>query len=375
MNIVYYSGYASWWGAYPKDVLDVDHGRTVGGGEAGMLETAFSLAELGHNVTLYACAEPGVYKDVLFKPERDYYKDLYNGLAPDAVVAWSDPKPLGAAPDGCARLLCQQLNDLLFWPGWDQHVDTLVSPSQNHAEYMSRLGWTGRQAVVHNGCHPIRWFGAPEPRNRPLRVGYWSSPDRGLHHVLRAWPRIRRAVPGASLVVNYEIKKLFQFVDNQSVSGEAWLRLKFVRDLVLAAQSDPSVTFTGAMARSRLCELQKQTRVMLSPSDGLGFTEGFMVSTLDSLTAGALPILRPVDALPSLWDGVVWWLPKDTGSVEFQEAMVDMAVRGLTEWSAKPASPSREEMATRTARFTWAAAGQEMLDAVTVAVAAWRRAA
>ena len=275
MRIAYYSGYSPWWGTYPKDVLDADRGRTVGGGEAGMLSSAFELFKQGDEVVIYACAEPGEYRGVVFKPESDFYGDLRRGGVFDCVVAWSDPKPLGAAPDGAGRILVQQLNDLLFWPGWEQGVDVLVSPSRNHAGYMRRLGWTGTQAVMHNGCAQSQLGPASPPHTRPLLVGYWSSPDRGLHHVLRAWPRVRRAVPGAELRVFYEIEKLFQFVDDQNVSGEAWWRLKTVRDEVLRARADPSVVFEGALSRVRLHEAQKQIRVMCYPSDGLGYTEGF----------------------------------------------------------------------------------------------------
>lgn len=533
MKIAYVSGYASWWGRYPKDVLDADHaGRTVGGGEAGMLASAFELAAAHDEVTVYACAEPGEYRGAVFKPESAFYRDVRDGAEFDALVAWSDPKPLAAAPDGCARLLVQQLNDLLFWPGWEREVDVLVSPSRDHAEYMRRLGWQGAQAVMHNGCAPSQLAPAPLPSTRPLRVGYWSSPDRGLHHLLRAWPRVRREVVGAELHVFYEIDKLFQFVDNQGVSGEAWHRLKTVRDEVLRARADASVVFHGATSRTKLYAAQRQVRVMCYPSDGLGYTEGFChppgtlietvsglaaverftpscsvighsglwrrvraaqsrrydgllycvvpaigfaveltgdhrvlaapgaaaasaresfawvaacdlragmfvyspseankrisrlavdaydvvcvsdgqralrvrevtsrpfvgdvysitvehdesyvvgnfvvhncVAALDALCAGALPITRPVDALPSLWDGVARWLPLDTSGDALEDAIVHETVRGLTEWSAEPRNPTLDAMRACAARYVWENAGREMRAAILQALAVRR---
>ena len=51
MRLLYVVGFTDWWGAYPPDILDREDGKTVGGGEAGALNTAFQLAASGHEVT------------------------------------------------------------------------------------------------------------------------------------------------------------------------------------------------------------------------------------------------------------------------------------------------------------------------------------
>ena len=368
LKVYFASGYSPWWGEYPPSVLDTDHGRTVGGGEAGMLETAFGLARRGHRVTIFSCAESGVYKDVIFRKEREYLGTVYKET-PDAVVAWSDVEPLRGAPDGVARLLCPQLNDLVFASGWEQYVDLLVSPSWNHVKYMRRLGWTGPATAVHNGCHPERWAGARPARERDKLVGYWSSPDRGLHLLLRAWPRIRAVVPGAKLVVAYEVEKLFGIVGHPPSGDEHIVRINQVRNLVATAMADPSIRFTGALSRPRLIEIQKQVRVMAYPSCGVGYTEGFCVGALEACVAGVLPIMRPVDALPSIYGDAARWLPLDTGSADFEDVLVNDVIVGLNEWAENPAVPGPGDLRAVVDRYTWEAATGEMETALATALA------
>jgi len=375
VKIAYFSGYGSWWGNFPKDVLFKDYGRMTGAGEAGMLRSAFGLAAMGHEVALYSCAEPGEYRNVRFAPERDFYREV-PGTSTDAIVAWSDPSPLRLAPDGCARLLVQQLNDLVFAPGWEAHVDSLVSPSWNHAELIRSIGWTGPQAVMHNGCDLDLWKDAPHPSLRPMQVGYWSSPDRGLHHLLRCWPRIRAAVPGARLVVGYEIERLFgHILPSRPDWAESPSRIAAVRDYVLEARHDPSVAFIGATSHPRLRAVQMQTRVMCYPSDGIMYTEGQSVACLESMAAGCMPVLRGADALPSLWTGAARWTPMDTGAPSFDDALVDLVVDGLTKWSADPREPSLADLRQRASEFSWERSTREMSEAIDAALALRRQGA
>lgn len=370
MNILYYSGYGDWWGAYPKDVLDVDRGRTVGGGEAGMLESAFGLAARGHRVTICSCAEPGVYRGVIFRPEREFY-GLLTREPFEALVAWSDPNPLSLVGPEVARLLVQQLNDLIYWRGWETTVDCLVSPSQHHLDFMYQLGWAGRGAVMHNGCRPDDWWryievltAAGHPSKRPLQVGYWSSPDRGLHHLLRCWPRIREAVPGAQLKVAYQIDRLLVQTEGHQDWVQAFTRINLIREYVLAAKRDPSIEFLGPISRTKLREYEKTTRVMCYPSDGIMYTEGFGVNVINACAAGCLPVVRPADALPSIYGDVPRWLTTPVGDSGFDDELVEKVVKGLTEWSLKPERPTLETLRAKAEEFTWERAVGEMERAI-----------
>ena len=365
MKIAYVSRYYPWWGHYPPSVLDEDRGYTVGGGEAGMLESAFGLAGMGHSVKLWSCAISGEYRGVAFRPDLLFHREFHDFDA-DALVSWADPGPLKLAPEGCARVLVQQLNDLIYYAGWERDVDVLVSPSQSHLEFMRKLGWAAESAVMHNGCWPDRWapFAVPAAQ-RPTRIGYWSSPDRGLHHTLRVWPRVRAACPDAELFVAYEIERLFGFLADPAVSNRSRDRIAEVQDRVRLLQNDPRVRFSGAISRTRLIEEQSRCRVQAYPCDGIGFVEGFCVASLEACAAGVLPILRPVDALPSLYSGVTRWLPEDTGDPGFDDAFVDEIIAGLRlNWSGI----TEDALRARAAEFQWSRAHAEISRAIDRAV-------
>lgn len=367
MKILYYVGFTDWWGAYPPDVLDRDTGKTVGGGEAGALQTAFQLAARGHEVTYLSVATSGSHKGVTFLPNADFHRIYLEGAPWDAVAAWSTPRPL-AVTSGEPTLLVQQLNDVAFDWGWWNYTDVLVSPSETHAKAMARYfppGGEVAQYAVGNGVDLdlFPWPCTP-PRERPMQVGWWSSPDRGLHHLLRAWPEIRARVPTARLKVFYQVHKYIQAA--QQWSGRATLIANLLMRQ-LAATERLGVELVDQIPRRALAKEQRQTRVQAYPCDPEGFTEGFATSILESLAAGCLPITRKVDALPELWDGVAWWVethPLDKG---FAEELADKVVRGLTEWSEVPAGPSLEEMRARATQWTWAHVGEEMEKAIALA--------
>ena len=110
----------------------------------------------------------------------------------DVAYSWNDPHKLQFV-SATVRMMNQQLNDFDYCqPGYDEHVDVYTSPSQPHRDFIapktpSPHKWT----VLPNGCDPSVYT-APKV---PGRVIYASSPDRGLHLVMQAWPAIKKAVP------------------------------------------------------------------------------------------------------------------------------------------------------------------------------------
>jgi len=371
MKILYAVGFTDWWGNYPPDVLDRDTGKTVGGGEAGALQTAFALAALGHDVTYCSVATPGTHKGVTFKPLQLFFNTYLKDGPWDAVAAWSITWPLTLVQSGEARLLVQQLNDLTYKDGWWHDTDVLVSPSWTHARYLDSFLPAHAKVVQHAVGNGVDLGLFPkdaivDPAMRPMCVGWWSSPDRGLHHVLKAWPLVRARVPGATLRVFYQVKK---YIDNARMwCGRASL-LGSTLGRMLRATEHLGVELVDQIPRRALAKEQMQTRVQGYICDPEGFTEGFATSILESLAAGCLPVLRPVDALPELWDGVVRWVNEDTMGEDYSERVADHIVWGLTEWAEDPSRrPSVAEMRGRAEQWPWATVGLEMEVAIKKAI-------
>lgn len=351
MRVATVMGFGSWWGQdLPPDVLDrADIQKTVGGGEEAVLETALQLRLRGHDVDLWWYGQPGTWRGLQL---RSLHDDLYGRLLRedyDAVVAWSTIAPLEAVRRAGKRartFLAQQLNDLLLFGDWSC-VDCVISPSESHAQQLPSWGWRQRPyAVVHNGLRLERHADAPPWSSRPLHVGYWSSPDRGLHHLLRAWPEVVKAEPTAHLHVFYEIER-YLLVASPS-PGPLGERARILTEEGAKATALPSVTFHGAVPRAVLAPIQNNCRVQCYPYQPVMFCEGFCGAVNQGIAAGCHVLTTPHDALPSLYADKVTWLPKAT--TEMMEALPAAILKAL---HTPPPGDG-------TTPFTWEAAGEEM---------------
>lgn len=391
MRILTVSYFSPLWKRYPADVLDLEEGPSIGGGEENFLRCSTGLRALGHEVVAYHCGERGVWRGVEFRTLEDPLYPVIVGEKWDAIAAWSGLRALEYARPGVKRLFVQQLNDLSNLGDWGA-VDCIVSPSLDHTKEVRKWGWEGRQAYVHNGCDvdmyrrahhsgltaagaaavqgPNRkalfiggegWSvstgeDAPKWEDRPMDVGYWSSPDRGLHHLLRAWPTVVKLEPRARLHVFYEIKNYLKFIHILPASfyGE---RGQTVARLVLDRMYDPTITFHGHVPRKKLATVQKQCRVMCYPYEAFGYCEGFCGSLNQGLAAGCLAMSTARDALPSLYGDAVHWLDKDSIDLDYPEWLAEQIVQGL-----HGKLPDQEAIRARGPKraYTWDAATLQM---------------
>ena len=163
----------------------------------------------------------------------------------------------------------------------------------------------------------------------------------------------------------YQVRK---YIDHASNWGG---RSKLMGGLIerLLLQTEPiGVELVDQIPRRVLAKAQAETRVQAYPCDPEGFTEGFATSILEALAAGCLPITRPVDALPELWDGAVWWLTRHPLDDDFIDDLADKVVRGLTEWPETLTDPTPAVMRERAERWPWEAVGREMEVAILKAI-------
>lgn len=361
LHVLFYGGMGTWWGEYPLNVLKLDKGPTVAGGEAAFLQTAFGLARRGHEVVACHPGQAGTYRGVTFRPRRDFTPVLLDGFEPDAVVSWSYMRALRspAIPPACARLFAQQLNDL--WQGVEG-ADSFVSPSASHAGFLKDVAKSCGLILpsIHTACSGVTCSypnAATWPRE-PI-VGYWSSPDRGLTHILKVWPAVHRAVQDARLHVFYEIDRWAQVCDEASQSGghAGWFNAQptLIRRL-LEKCSGLGVRVFGAMARRALAREQERCRIFCYPLDNGGpYVEGFGCALLEGLAAGCYPIVHLRDALPSVYEGAKGdWI---NGEDELRESLIKRLSRA-------PASDFKGVNFEVADKYTWTRAAEEMEQAI-----------
>ena len=162
----------------------------------------------------------------------------------------------------------------------------------------------------------------------PGRVVYHTSPDRGLHHLLRAWPEIKRRVPHASLHVigrgekwSRETARMF------GMENSEWgRRARAVGEAFELARRAGDVVSLTDLPRPLLMEQLRCASVFAFPCSTIAPCETFSVSAMECCKIGVPVVLSPVDALESIYkDHVVMTRsPVEEHLSEFTDAVVSV---------------------------------------------------
>jgi glycosyltransferase involved in cell wall biosynthesis len=322
------------------NLLDDPRGTT--GSEITALAFPFEMVKRGHEVTLFVekpnqpCYSLRGGDEVSL---RDF-SSLGSAEGFDAVLAvciMNDIDLFRNINPRCLRVVFQQVNDFMFGaPGFDEFVDLYISPSEPHRNMLVSTCPVNpaKWVVIPNGCYPGSY---PKAGKTSGRCVWLSSPDRGLHHTLAAWPKIKAAVPHASLRIFYYGLK--DYVDSWKDRDPArvGIPLQFAqahRDrarIIDAGLKLPDVTVMGAVSRNDLAQELSQAEVMPYLVDCLTWTEGFSCSTLESCAAGALPVICATDAMGEIYRGAVPMVQ----SRDRTEEWTSLVIRALTvpEWA------------------------------------------
>ena len=268
-----------------------------------MLQTARSLAKLGHEVIVFHdTARSGQYHGVDYLP-TGLFPSMVCSLEHDVLVSWDNPHAFRFADRSRLHVLAIQLNDAQIGI-YDYAIDKYFHPSEWHVERFLKLypEMTKEKCLPRftNGIDPKRYI--KEVEREPHRVIYSSSPDRGLHHLLRMWPEIRQEVPDAELHIFYEMDKWLSIVDSAAQQGVQIVTSE-VGKLIKGYKENPpeGVTFRGGVGQAQLAEEQMRSKVLAYPCDPVQPTEGFSMTCLEAITAGCTLITTDADALKELW--------------------------------------------------------------------------
>jgi len=319
MKITFTSGYGYWGQFLPTDLRDPNSKAMIGGGETAMISMARELAARGHHVTVFHdVARPGTYEDVDYLPTK-LYPDLVTALGCDVLVSWDSSLALRYADRAKVHVMAFQLNDAHIGV-FDHAVDLYFHPSNWHAERFHQLypeiDTKKQRARFTNAVDLMRYTQGVV--REPHRVIYSSSPDRGLHHLLRMWPTIVEAVPDATLHVFYDTAKWLATTFDLEAKGYP-MHTADRAHLIDAAQKapTPSIVWHGGVGQWQLAREQLASGLMVYPCDPVQPTEGFSMSCLEGVAAGCTLITSTADALPELWasapDAQLLPLPVDDG--------------------------------------------------------------
>lgn len=309
----------------PPDI----YGRGVGGAELAMMTWAETMASRGHKVRVY---------------NNPNHEGSYNGVAylPQSAFGWRDDRDVMISfrsPNRYVRTARAAVK--LFWSTDQQtvgaferdifpYVDRTVCISPFHVNYHIKryevapemIGYFDLGVRVEEYDQPIEKV--------PGRCIFCSVPERGLEVLRLMWPRIKKRVPNASLVITSDYTLWGSPNPLNQEHRLNWLHL-------------PDVQFLGKIPRAELVKEQLKAEVMPYPCN---YEELFCISAAECQVAGAMPITSGLGALPTTnqWGEVFSCNLLDS---EWQERFVAAACHYLNQ-------EVEEEMQQRArARFDW----------------------
>ena len=305
----------AWWGQWgPSNV--VPGGRGLGGSEEAVVYLSAELARLGYQVEVYGdppaadataadvpgpCTQPGAvlwYHHARFNVSRRvdtfvswrYAASLPLGRhAARRRLLWlHDLVPSTALPS--AQTLLGEVDAVLVQSTFHQRrfLAELLRSSVAEAEELRRA-WGPRVVVVPNG---IASTGTPcDGANDPSVFVYGSAPNRGLDHVLRAWPRIRNATHGAD---DARLEVYYGFTDavvtqlTKTMGAASFSRWHAdVMRLLDDGVRHHGVTYRGSVDHAALANAFSRAGFLLYPTN---FPETGCITLLKAMACGVLPV-------------------------------------------------------------------------------------
>jgi glycosyltransferase involved in cell wall biosynthesis len=314
----------------------------LGGSETAVVAIAEGLATYGHRVRVYGpCGREGLYDGVEYR----FTWTIDQTEQVDVLVAWRNAALLEAMP---AQIKWLWLHDTFIHrasPYWISLADTIVCLSQFHRSHIcltnEKTVDPNRVWVTRNGIDLSRFEGAQRDNivRDPHKCIWSSSPDRGLDVLLECWPRIRAAVPDATLHVMYGFERIERITKqfNMSEMGKRAAALK---------EKAEAMASQGVILRGRV-DQQTLAREMLSAGawlytsysiENTKFYETACIGVQESMAAGLHVVCPHWGALPETADGArfVKYDPGaavDAHGAEFQDRFLALSVEALLDTS------------------------------------------
>lgn len=158
--------------------------------------------------------------------------------------------------------------------------------------------------------------------NRPYKFAYSSSPDRGLHHLLKMWSGLRRRVietydRDCALDICYGIENFVQ--SSRWSHREDGLRALDIERYV----GQDGVVYHGRVGQDELARILMSADLLTYPADTMSPTETGVISICESLAAGTSVVTTDCDCIGPDYGEVTTQVPLPLDYDEYVTAVVD----------------------------------------------------
>lgn len=327
MHIVMYATALRHWGKLnPKSLTKAV--ESPAGTELAMMGVARGLARKGHRVTVFAQTEGGTFDGVEYI-SADLALPLLTSLESDVVVSWQDASVFLHPLKTKLRVLMSQSAHLNLGQATDK-VDRYFGISRFSAQTLldsDAYAQPEKMWVTRNGIllqrFPLDYTSTEEDvrfYKKPHSLLWTSSPDRGLHHLVDIFAKVREQVPDAALTVCYNFDKTLQGFKS-GMPGSA-----FVRNLEYAAQlkKTPGVRVLNHVSQPEIARLLTETAVLAYPCDPIRVTETYCIAVTEAMAAGCACVLSDADCLPENYGQAAVILPRPIDHDAWAETIVSL---------------------------------------------------
>ncbi len=287
----------------------------IGGSETAVIELTKRLVKLGWDVT--------VYNQGGLPPEGNTFDGVkylnYWMFNPDDTfdVLWVWRVPMVFDFNIKARYTILDVHDVMSQADFTESrlakINKVFVKTKYHRSLYPKVA-DDKFVIVGNGIDLTRFEG-PKVKE-PYRFCYTSSPNRGLDILLKIWPKIRDALPEATLHVYYGWKTFYEI---EKDNPERMMWMKKIQGLM----NQPGVVDHGRVGQAELAQDELKTSFWLYPTY---FPEIDCITAKEMQAAGVVPITTGYAALEeSQKTGIK--LPGDVYDPKWQDEYVQTVVK------------------------------------------------
>jgi glycosyltransferase involved in cell wall biosynthesis len=298
----------------------------MGGSETMAWELSRNLVALGHRVRVFGhcLGMEGLFEGVEWLDFR-----RFSGIACDVLLSSRQPAAVDPVHDVKAKIRLLWVHDVhcgdKLTPERDARTDAYLCLSgwhvacfrQHHPQLNAR-----KLLQLRNGIDLDDFPPGPSEARDPLRAIYSSCPSRGLKVALDVWPRVRAAVPGATLHVYYG----FHNWERRAALDDDRTALEAIAAMKLQIAGTEGVVFHGRLSPQRLAEHFCRASVWAYPD---WFHETSCITAMQAQAAGLRIVTSALAALNETVADRGVLLAEDPHSEAYREAFAEATIAAL----------------------------------------------